>query len=1234
MSRYSFRSVLLRGPLFLALLSFHGELYADARQVWGVESQNKVEVSIQQDADIERTRVRIKRSVEKKAPSIKRESIAFEEVLRYKRLEKTQELIDQLEGLIPRTGQSARRGELQMRLAELYFDRSKDVASQESEVWRKEVEKWETLSPEQRNSIPRPVLKTPKADTFRRQALNLYNDLEKRSRGADRGRSQLIEREEVLFYLGMTLVDLGQGRNAESYLDELITKYPQSARAFSARLQLADLYFDRGAYKKALPLYLQLASDKASAELSIQVRPYVFYKLAWCYFNTAAYDKAVLAYKKTAELAEQGGDASFSFKVEAERDLARTFALAGQYQDGINYFKDKDKALLREHLRNSADLAASRGQERLSLGYYQDLIRENPKALEARDFAFARLELLRRGTSSSAFLKELESVVENFGDGSDWMAARPSDERKLYKDEIVALMRREAKAMHKAAQRSRQTERFEAAAPYYELYFANVPKPNEDTSENLHEMKFYYAELLYHIKDFDKAEAYYAKVGEGKYSADAAYARILALREVSAKDRSRSKDLRKATEKFIADYPNDNRASDLLYASAFESYSSGNRRESKETLLSIIEKYPDADAGLKAAERYLFLLEEEGDLDRAVEGVDVLSSNTKLMKAHGAILGSRIMDFRERASFKKIEKMPESSDSERTRKAEAFLALAPSLSPSLQEKALNNALVYSDKAQNKELSARVGEELLKKYPKSSFSRSLYLDQGEKQARSGQWSASLLSYSKYLELGQKDKALRKEDFETALWNRILIQSHLENQVGLRVRRKGGPSRELIRDWDEFFKSFPRSRFRRDVLEFAAFQVHVNSKDLEAWGRLPNLSGEERELLEFARLASVLRGANAKSRPSILKSWPATKARSLPWEHKKILASWAFDDVESDYRAFSQLKLNFAPKAFAASLNKKTKTLEDLEKRYIDVVAYGDGDTALKSLGRMAASYAAFAEELAKAPVPAEQLADFVKPFNDKSLALAEECLTKAIEFKIAGEGLAECRSQMKSMNASRITLDHETLLSPGFIVPPPDASISKLWENAERALRENRDGELLLAQKVARAEMDQSRLPAEWQFYFANLEALQAWREGAGQWAVRKFREALEVTGDPHRELRRIVAMNLASVYLQVGDYSEAISLMEGLSRKSPEAALIAGVAWIGQSKFGEAAKLFDEATDAFKSRRELLFHAALAWSKAGDKNKAIERMKKYVELVTPPASDISRRLLKEWRESK
>jgi len=1215
-------------------LSFHGETFAQAKGAWGVESQNKMEIVVEPDADIERSRVKIKRNIERKEPSIKRESIAFEEALRYKRLEKTQQLVNQLEKLIPRTGQVARRGELQMRLAELYFDRSRDVASQESEDWRKEVEKWEALDLEKRNSVQRPSLKTPKADSFRRQALDLYNDLEKRSRVSDNGRSQLIQREEVLFYLGMTLVDLGQGRSAEKPLSELLSKYASSPRAFSARLQLADLYFERAAYKSALPLYLQLASEKAGPELSEQVRPYIFYKLAWCYFNTASYDKAVLAFKKTADLAEQGGKENFSFQLEAERDLSRAFALAGQYQEGINYFKGKDEELMREHLRNSADLASSRGQSRLSLKFYDDLIREKPQTVEARDFAFARLELLRKGSTSKAFVKELESIAQNFGADSSWMKARGSDERKVYTEELVALLRREAKAMHKGAQRTRQTTRFQAVVPYYELYFANVPKPNEDSAENLHEMKFYFAELLYRVKDYNKANEYYANVGEGKYSANSAYARILTLREVVAVDKSKSRDLRKATEKFIEEFPNDSRGSDLLYASAFESYSSGEKDSSRETLSSIIQKYPDSDSGLKAAERYLFLLEEEGDLDKALEGVNTLSSNSKLMKAHGSTLGPRISDFKEKASFKRVEQLSDSSDSDKSKKAEAFLKLAPTLSTSLQEKSLNNALVYSDKAENAELSSKISAELLKKFPKSNFSRGLYLTQGEEEARAGNWSAALTSYSKYLELSQKDKALKKDEFETALWNQILIQSHLENQVGIKVSRRGNASRELQRNWDEFFKAYPRSKFRKDVLEFAAFKNGVTTADITKWFRLPNLDRNERDMLEQARLALTLRTTPQKSRAGVLRSWGADKVRELPVELKKVLASWAFNALESDYRSYSNMKLNFKGKAFATSLAAKSKTLESLEKKYISVVSYGDGDTALQSLSRVASAYRAFADELSKAPIPAEQLNDFVNPYAVRSKELLQECLAKGIEFKIAGAGLSDCRSKLNAIDSSLEKIDHETVLGPGFVTAPSDAKDSKLWEAAEKSLRENREGELLLAIKVARGEIQAKRLPAEWEYYLGNLEGLQAWRESSNDWAVKKFREALEVSGDGHRELRRVVAMNLSAIYLQIGEYSEATSLMEGLGKSSPEAALISGVSLVGQSRFADAAEIFDEASAAFKARRELLFHAALAWSKAGDRDKAIDRMKKYVELVTPSASDISRKLLKQWRDAK
>jgi tetratricopeptide (TPR) repeat protein len=1230
MKSYSF----LRGRFYLSLIVLAGgwsvSVEAQRAQSWGVESQNKSEVTIQEDKDIERSRVTIRRRIEEKgSPAIRRENIAFEEALRYRRLQKTEELIKQLEELIPRAGQTARRGELQMRLAELYFDRSRDVASQESESWRKAVEQWEKLSPEKRTQSPRPQLRTPRADQHRRNALNLYLDLERRSRGADAGRSQLIQRDEVLFYLGITYVDLGEGRRAEPFLEELLSKYSASARAFATRLQLADLYFDRGAFKSALPLYLNLAAGQASPELSDQVKPYVFYKLAWSYFNTGEYEKAVLAYKRTVELAT--GRENISFRQEAERDLARTFALASQYREGEEYFKNRDKDLLREHQRNSADLAASRGQVRESVGFYDRLIKDDPRAFEAREYALARLDLVRRGASAEAFAKELENIAENYGASSAWMRARKSDERSLYTEEMVSLLRRETKALHRGAQRSRQTARFAQVEPYYELYFKYVPRPNPDTAENLHEMRFYYAELLYRLKKFDEAEKQYAQVGEGAFAANAAYARILSLRELVAKDRGRARDLLRVTQSFIKDFPQDTRGSDLLYASAFETYSSGDRATSKETLMAIIKQYPTTDAGLKAAERYLFILEEDADLDAALKGVNELAAIAPLMNAHGRTLGPKINDFREKVSFKKAEALPESSSSRLQAKSRAFLELAPNLSRSLKEKALNNALVFAEKSKDEDLAKQAGDELLKNFPKSDYSRSLYLIQGEDLARKAQWTQARAAYAQYLELSAKDKALNKQDHETALWNSLLIQAHLENQVGVRVARRSQATRGFLRASEEFLKSYPRSSFRTDAIEFAAFHNRVSVAEIDALSRLPQLNAEEQKLIEWARLARILRTTAQKDRASVLRTWTPQRARALPFELRRVLARWSFESLESEYVAYQRLRLNFSGNAFARTLGQKTKALEELEKKYLGVVSYGDGDHALRSLVRLATLQRDFAVELAKAPVPRAELQAFIEPYEKKQQELVEECLGKAIEFKIAGSGLDECRNLLRVMDPSRITLKHETILSPGFIQAPVDVSENPLWISAEKSLRENKEGEFLLSLKVLRGEIASGSLAKDWEEYLKNLEGLQAWRQGANEDAVRFFREALEASGSKHRDLRRAASMNLASIYLQLGDYAEAAAMMEGLERSSPEAALIAGVSDMGRGRARDAARLFDNVYSSNRSRRDLLLHAALAWRAADNKKNAEERLKNYVELETPPASHFSRSLLREWR---
>ncbi len=1213
---------------FAFFASAHSSVAFSAnRGSWGVESQSKVEIKVSEESDIQRSRVTIKRNDGPRGakPLIKRESIAFEKALKYKRFEKTQELIKQLETLIPRTGQRARRGELQMRLAELYFERGKDVASEESEKWKEEVQKWELLDPANREKQARPNLKTPQADRYRRQALALYMDLEKRSKGADGGRSQSIDREEVLFYLGMTLVDLGQAKSAVNYLSELLKRYPRTPRAYAAKLQLADLYFDGGSFKNAKALYIDLAGDKNTPKLSEELRPYIMYKLAWCYFNTGEYNKAVLAYKKTVDLADS--KSTISFKVEAQRDLTRTFALAGMYEEGIEYFSRLDEELLFAHLANSAELAASRGDELGSIKYYTLLIDKDPKSQVAHDYALKRLELFRRFPKKYNFFEKFKEYVESYDAKSSWMDKRSEEEQKIYTEEVVALMRREAKALHRTGQRRQSTGYLAAAANYYKLYFDRVPSPNSDSDINKNEMYFYYAELLYKLKRYDEAAKAYEMVGPGKYSSNAGYSRILALREASAKNKSKSSELIKATDDFIQKNPNDDRGSDLLYASAFEAYSDGEKGLSQKSLLAVIEKYPSTDTGLKAAERYLFILEEQGDLDEAIKGTDQLLANKELMKAHGNTLSKRLSLAKEKLQFKKVEKLAESSDGDRSEKAKAFLALAPSLSRSLEEKAYNNALVLAEKSKDSETAKLAGDSLLKKFPKSSYSKGLYLVQAEEIARKGDWSKALSAYKKYLISNKQKKALDKDEFENALWNKIFIQAHLEDQVGVEVVRSRSPSKDLEASLDEFLSSYPRSQFRDAVIEIQAFKNTVSDQDLALLRRLPNLSSSEREMIDQAMLARRIRTTSSSGRSSLLKQYPASKAKDLPWALRKTLAQWEFESLEGAYQAYRKYRLNFSGKAFASTLKVKTAKLEGLEKSYLGVVAYGDGDFALRSVSRLAEMYDGFAKELSKAPVPKADLQAFVDPFDAKTKDLLLDCLEKAKDFKIIGPGLDSCRAGLRSREPGALHLTYENEPNPGFIADPDNANV--LWNSAKAGASSKGRGKMLLAYKVAQGEITEGRMDNDYLPYFDNLIALTLWTDGRTEQAVSMLRKATDAGGSSLKSLRTSASMNLAAIFVKTGDYGEAKSLMEGLEDNSATAAYISGSAHVGDGDFAGAAKIYSKAYSKFKDSN-FIFHEALAKKKNGDSAGGVKLLKKYIDIDTPASSHISRKLLKEW----
>src|SRR5690606_18383510 len=127
--------------------------------------------------------------------------------------------------------------------------------------------------------------------------------------------------------------ELGSRKTAVKHLDELITKYPRSPRAFAARLNLADLQFESGSYSSALRNYLLLARDSKGKSLET----YVIYKLAWTYSALKDYSKAILAHQRVASITTNDSG-RVGFRREALAELTRLFALDKKYAEGDAFF--------------------------------------------------------------------------------------------------------------------------------------------------------------------------------------------------------------------------------------------------------------------------------------------------------------------------------------------------------------------------------------------------------------------------------------------------------------------------------------------------------------------------------------------------------------------------------------------------------------------------------------------------------------------------------------------------------------------------------------------------------------------------------------------------------------------------------------------------------------------------------------------------------------------------------
>jgi TolA-binding protein/lipopolysaccharide biosynthesis regulator YciM len=424
----------------------------------------------------------------------------------------TDESIDQLFKLTERFKNSTKRGELWLRLAELYVDKSRLIEFQLQNEYDKQMAFFHAGKRKQR-----PRLDLEPALTYNKKAIQLYEWFV-RDFPTD------PKMDQALFFLGYNHFELGQVKVGEAYYVRLTNEYPQSPYVHESNFALGEYHFENERWKLALEYYLRVTGDRKHRLFGFSL-----YKLAWCNYKlnntkqslTYLEEVILLGRKsKSGDDKDAVGVGRIRLAKEAIKDLVVFYAEVGDFTKARNYFeeivgvKSSDPTLVR-----LASYYMDTGNRRAAIYLYKDFIAREPNAPRSFDFQANIVKMAQTGgSSSSEFKAELYEWVDGYGPGSPWQEANANDKTMIVKanEAMEFTLRNYVLLQHQTAQNSRTKAAQANAKEGYILYLKTFKQ-----SPRIDEMHFFYGELLFDIQEYEASAKRYEWViqnaPKGKY---------------------------------------------------------------------------------------------------------------------------------------------------------------------------------------------------------------------------------------------------------------------------------------------------------------------------------------------------------------------------------------------------------------------------------------------------------------------------------------------------------------------------------------------------------------------------------------------------------------------------------------------------------------------------------------------------------------------------------------------
>lgn len=791
----------MRRPLVLAALLFASLALAQAKQAPSLSKKTSTDVDASLAGDITRQK--------QEAAGAPLQYDEFRLGIELQVADKRREQIESLKKIIELSPDQKEQPSLLFRLGDLYWEESRyyffEAGRKDDDLIRALAAK--DSAAEARARAQKDQLTTQR-DVYAKKAIDTYTEIVQRYKDFERT-------DEVLYFLGYNLMEMGEERKALVAYNRLVEKFPKSKYLPDAYLAFGEYYFNNSRAKreflaKALENYKKAASYVDSA-----VYAFALYKEGWCYFNLADYGKAMDLWKAVvlygefsgaSALEKAGGVKGKSALIrEARRDFVRAYERSGGTPDAARtVFPEvaRNPDDLWEMYKTLANLYYDNGNDKLAALAYYLLIKERPLSPEAPGFQALIVDCVLREGNKKNTVAQVRRLVKIIGDVEKSGNIKTDADKKALLDakkRSEAILSALAVNWHNEGKKTRDDETFAATDEVYGDYLALFPD-----NPKAYDLRFFWAELLHdNLRRYDKAAVQYTEVvkqdgrridGEkdasgawtlkpekpGKWLPLAAYDSVYAWDEVvrraeehgelkaeSSTDLTKKltipplkKDLLDAAERYLKYLPRGEKRVEVAYKAARIYYEYHRYDEAVFRFSEIALSYPDYkfDNGDRAGEIAANLVLDSynglGNYQKVNEWARRFYANDKLATGKFREDLSKII---EQSSFKLVAQLEQKG--EYAQAAEAYLAFVKDFPHTeIADKALYNASVDFFKAHLFEKALETRERLFKSYPKSPLVPLCIWANAEGYESIGDFERAADAYEAYVQGYQQSRAV--------------------------------------------------------------------------------------------------------------------------------------------------------------------------------------------------------------------------------------------------------------------------------------------------------------------------------------------------------------------------------------------------------------------------------------------------------------------------------------------